>query len=311
MGKLAFVFPGQGAQAVGMGKDLYDNFEESKTAFETTDNKLGNNLSDTIFNGPEDKLVLTENAQPAILTASLAAWALVNKEGSVPDVVAGHSLGEYSAVVAAGGISQEDAAESVRQRGRFMQEAVPVGVGAMAALLGLDMDVVNDICAKAAVDQVVSMANINSPGQIVVAGHAEAVDRAIELAKEAGAKRAIKLAVSAPFHCALMKPAQDGMKDVLANINFSDLKIPLINNADVELLSDADKVRDGLIKQVVAPVRWQETVEKMLEMGVDTFVELGPGKVLSGLIKRVNRKVTLLNIEDAESCSKTLAALKG
>ena len=311
MGKTAFVFPGQGAQAVGMGLELSQNYPLAKAAFEKTDKRLNEEFSKLIFEGPEEKLTLTANTQPAILTTSVAAWEILNAEGIVPDVVAGHSLGEYSAVVAAGGMSLEDAAWSVRQRGQLMQEAVPVGQGAMAALIGLAPEVVKDICETAAAGQVVSMANINSASQIVIAGHAEAVDRALELANEKGAKRAIKLQVSAPFHCSLMKPAQEGMVDVLSNVEITDLKIPLINNADVSMVSEGSKVKEGLIKQVVSPVRWYETMDRMVAEGVDTLVEIGPGKVLSGLMKRHDRNVKLFNVEDEKSLAKTLNALRG
>lgn len=311
MGKIAFVFPGQGAQTVGMGLELSQNYPVAKEAFEKTDRKLEEEFSRLIFEGPEEELTLTANTQPAILTTSIAAWEILNAEGIVPDVVAGHSLGEYSAVVAAGGMSLEDAAWSVRRRGQLMQEAVPVGEGAMAALIGLEPEVVAEICREAAQGQVVSMANINSDSQIVIAGHAAAVDRAVELADDKGAKKAIKLQVSAPFHCSLMKPAQDGMVGVLDQVKISDLKVPLINNADVNMLSEGKLVKEGLIKQVVSPVRWLETMSAIVAAGVDTLVEIGPGKVLSGLMKRHDRNIKLFNVEDEKSLAKTLTALRG
>jgi [acyl-carrier-protein] S-malonyltransferase len=311
MAKLAFLFPGQGSQYVGMGKELHDNYPLSRQAFELSDSRLGDKLSEIIFNGPDDQLVLTANAQPALLTTSIAAYNLMKDAGITPDVVAGHSLGEYSAIVAAGGMSLEDAAYSVRQRGMLMQKAVPVGEGAMAALIGPDIETVTEICEAASAGEIVTVANINCPGQIVIAGHAGAVDRAIEIAKEKGAKRALKLSVSAPFHSPLMQPAQDGMVAVLDAVTINDLAIPLINNVDVETVTTAEAVKNGLIKQVTGAVRWQETVEKMIELGVDTIVEIGPGKVLSGLVKRVSRQISLYNVEDIVSFENTLKALKG
>lgn len=294
-----------------MGSALAQAYPVARRVFDAVDARLGDRLSDIIFNGPEDQLVLTANAQPAILTASVAAWTLVHEAGFEPDVVAGHSLGEYSAIVAAGGLSVEDAAYAVRRRGQFMQAAVPVGVGAMAALLGPDRAEIEAICTEAAQGEVLTLANINSPGQIVVAGHAGAVDRAVALAADRGAKRSIKLNVSAPFHCPLMQPAQDSMAGVLDEISFSNLRMPLVNNADVAALTAAADVKAGLLKQVTAPVRWQESVEAMARMGVDRIVEIGPGRVLCGLVKRIDKSIALHNVEDEESLRTTIAALKG
>jgi len=311
MGKLAFLFPGQGSQYVGMGSDLFQSFPVFSKAMREADARLGFPLSRICFDGPEEKLTLTANTQPAILAHSVGVWRLIESEGLTPDVVAGHSLGEYSALVAAGCISLSDAAFAVRRRGEMMQEAVPVGEGTMAAILGLDAETMSGICRQAAEGEVVEPANLNCPGQIVIAGHVGAVGRALGLAREKGARRAIQLQVSAPFHSSLMKPAQDGMIGVLEKIEFSDLIFPLINNADVELITTGEMAKAGLIKQIVSPVRWEETVLKMIGMGVDTFVELGPGKVLSGLVKRVDRKARCLNVEDAESLQSNLAELKG
>jgi len=310
MGKLAFLFPGQGSQYVGMGSDLYQGNSAFRDVMQEADARLGFPLSRICFDGPEDQLTLTTNTQPAILAHSVGVWSIVASEGITPDVVAGHSLGEYSALVAAGGISLSDAVYAVRRRGEMMQEAVPVGEGTMAAVLGLDASVVNEICYLAAEGEIVELANLNCPGQIVIAGNVSAVGRALVLAKKKGAKRAIQINVSAPFHSSLMKHARDGMVDVLGEIRFSDLKFPLINNADVEEISAGDAAREGLIKQIVSPVRWEETILRMKKMGVDTFVELGPGKVLCGLVKRIVKRVKCLNAEDGESLQNTLAELR-
>jgi [acyl-carrier-protein] S-malonyltransferase len=309
VGKLAFVFPGQGSQYVGMGKDLYDKFEAAGEVFRTADERLGFPLSELCFNGPEDKLTLTANQQPAILAVSVAAWKMLDAEGISPDFVAGHSLGEYSAVVAAGGLSVEDAVCAVRRRGELMQEAVPVGIGGMAALLGLDLETVATVCAEAAAGSVVELANINCPGQIVIAGHSDAVERAVEIALHKGAKKAVKLPVSAPFHSSLMIPAQEGMRGVLEKMEFRGLTATLINNADVAELQAGLEVKQGLLKQIVAPVRWEESVRKMIDLGVDTVVEIGPGKVLSGLIRRIDRELECLNVEDEESLNTTISNL--
>jgi len=312
MSKIAFVFPGQGSQHPGMGKDLADTYKPAADILSAVDKKLGESLSGLMFNGPEETLTLTANAQPALLTASVAAHTLLADEGITPDYVAGHSLGEYSAIVAAGGLSVVDAAYAVRRRGQFMQEAVPVGQGGMAAIIGLDMETVRQVCHEAVQgEEVLAPANINSAAQIVIAGHLSAIERAMPLAKEKGAKRALPLQVSAPFHSSLMEPARVGMRGVLEAIEFSDLKIPLINNADVDEITDKDSVKEGLIKQIVSPVRWQETMEALASKGVTTFVEIGPGRVLSGLLKRAVKGCRLLNVEDSESLEKTITALKG
>jgi len=312
MSKIAFVFPGQGSQHPGMGKDLADNFTAAAEIFSAVNKKLGESLSDLMFNGPEDTLTLTANAQPALLTASTAAHALLAAEGIIPDYVAGHSLGEYSAIVAAGGLNVVDAAYAVRRRGQFMQEAVPVGEGGMAAIIGLEMDAVRQVCDEAIQgEEVLAPANINSAAQIVIAGHMSAIDRALTLAKEKGAKRALPLQVSAPFHSSLMEPARIGMRGVLEAIEFSDLTTPLINNADVAEMTAKEDVKEGLIKQIVSPVRWQETMEALADRGVTTFVEIGPGRVLSGLLKRAVKGAQLLNVEDSESLENTIKALKG
>lgn len=306
---IAFVFPGQGSQQVGMGKGLYDEVPQCRAVFEEADRALGFELSRLCFEGPESELQLTANTQPAILTASIAAFTAMRLNGLAPDRVAGHSLGEYSALVAAGTLSLAEAVVAVRRRGQYMQEAVPVGVGAMAAILALDAAAIEEACRDAAQGQVVAPANINSPGQVVIAGHAEAVDRAIEKCKAAGAKRAIKLPVSAPFHCELMMPAQQRLEPDLRALAFRDPEWPLVNNVDAEPVTTGDACRHGLVRQVSAPVRWQQVVERLSADGVGTFVEVGPGTVLSGLVKKIDKGARVLNVEDPASLAKTVAAL--
>jgi [acyl-carrier-protein] S-malonyltransferase len=307
---VAFVFPGQGAQKVGMGKALADAFPESRAAFEEADAALGFALSSLCFEGPEADLQLTANTQPAILATSVAAWrALSAKTAVKASFVAGHSLGEYSALVAAGVLPLADAAVAVRRRGQYMQEAVPVGVGAMAAILGLDLPAIEAACKEAAQGQVVSPANLNSPGQIVIAGHTEAVERASASCKAAGAKRAVPLPVSAPFHCALMRPAQERLANDLAQLRFADAAPPLVNNVDARVVRAGDELRDGLVRQVSAPVRWISVVETLAREGVTTVVELGPGTVLGGLVKKIDKGLRVLNVEDPASLDAAAKAL--
>ncbi len=311
---IAFVFPGQGAQKVGMGKSLAGRFPECRRVFDEADAALGEALSSLCFEGPEETLLLTENTQPAILAMSVAVWTLVESRGLRASFAAGHSLGEYSAHVAAGTLSFADALRTVRARGRYMQEAVPVGAGAMAAILGLDDDAVARACAEVAAEhpgRVVTPANLNAPGQIVIAGHADAVQLAGERAKAFGARRAIPLAVSAPFHCALMKPAEDRLAPQLRALLASDPRIPVVANVDAEPKRDATSAIEALIRQVASPVRWEDGVKRLIAEGVTTFVELGPGKVLSGLIRQIDRGAALFNVEDESSLEKTLAGLKG
>ncbi len=310
MSKLAYIFPGQGSQAVGMGKDLFDNFSVSREVFEEADDALGFSLSEMCFNGTTEDLALTANTQPAILTTSIAAFRAMESEGlSKPGFVAGHSLGEYSALVATGALSFADAVKTVRNRGTYMQEAVPVGVGAMAAILGLDLETIEQGCAEAAQGQVCSPANINSPSQIVIAGDTEAIDRACEILKEKGAKRAIKLNVSAPFHCALMMPAQERLAADLVGISYGEFQFPIVQNIDAQTNSDSAKVCEALTKQVSNPVRWLQSVENLVKLGATTFVEVGAGKVLSGLVKQINREARLLNVENTESLNVTKEAI--
>ena len=308
---IAFVFPGQGAQKVGMGQALVERFPICRATFDEADAALGESLSTLCFSGPEDRLLLTENTQPAILAVSVAACRLVESQGVRAAFAAGHSLGEYSAHVAAGTLSFQDALTTVRRRGRYMQEAVPVGTGAMSAILGLDPDGVATACQEAAQSlpgQVVSPANLNAPGQVVIAGSAEAVARAGERAKALGAKRVIPLAVSAPFHCALMKPAEERLAPELRVLPASTPRIPVVANVDAQPKRDAPAAIEALIRQVSAPVRWEEVVRRLIAEGVRTFVELGPGSVLAGLIKKIDRSVSVVSVESPEGLD-GLAAL--
>lgn len=294
---IAFLFPGQGSQFSGMGKDLADNFPSARLAFEEANDALGFDIAGLCFAGSEDDLKLTANTQPAILTTSIAALRVLEQETDLrPDYAAGHSLGEYSALVCAGALTLADAVRTVRQRGTFMQEAVPVGVGAMAAIMGLERNDLEQICQDAAQGEVVSPANFNSPGQIVIAGHASAVNRAMVLCKEHGAKRALPLPVSAPFHSSLMAPAAARLADVLADVSVYPLNCPVVGNVQAEPYQDPDTVKPLLVEQVCAPVRWDESVVKMVDLGVERFVEIGPGKVLSGLVKRIAKGAAAQNI---------------
>jgi [acyl-carrier-protein] S-malonyltransferase len=306
---LAFVFPGQGSQSVGMGRALFEAFPESREVFEEADGTLGFALSRLCFEGPDSELQLTANTQPALLATSLAALRPLVARGVRPAWVAGHSLGEYSALVAAGAIGLADALRTVRRRGEYMQEAVPVGVGAMAAILGLDLAAVEQACRDAAEGEVVSPANINSPGQVVIAGHAGAVERASALCRSRGAKRAVKLPVSAPFHCALMKPAQDRLAPELGRIAFRDPEVPLVNNVDARVVRDREACRDGLVRQVSGAVRWQESVEVLAREGVAAFLEVGPGTVLSGLVRKIARDARVLSVDSPGSLEAAVAAL--
>lgn len=310
MSKTAYIFPGQGSQAVGMGKDIFDNFAAARDVFAEADDALGFALSEMCFTGDEADLQLTANTQPAILTTSVAVLRAMEAEGfAAPDLVAGHSLGEYSALVAAGVLDLAEAVRTVRKRGTYMQKAVPVGVGAMAAILGLDVESVEKVCEDAAAGEVCSPANINSPTQIVIAGNAEAVDRACELARNAGAKRAIKLNVSAPFHCALMMPAQTRLSADLGEVDYGSFDFPIVHNVDANVNADRAAVKDKLTQQVSSPVRWLETVRKMAAEGVATFVEVGPGKVLSGLGRQIERDLRHTNVENVETLRNTLETL--
>jgi [acyl-carrier-protein] S-malonyltransferase len=303
---IAFLFPGQGSQAVGMGKELADHHPVARQTFEEADEALGYKLSRVCFEGPEEKLKLTEITQPAILTASVAAFRVLRDKGLKPDYVAGHSLGEYSAHVAAGTLSFSDAVRTVRNRGKYMQDAVPVGVGAMAAILGMAPDKVIEIAREAANGEVCQAANINSPEQIVISGHAGAVARAMQLATEWGAKKAVNLPVSAPFHCALMQPAQDLLAVDLRALTFQNSLCPVVCNVDAVPTTSGDAARDALVRQVTGAVRWNESMQRLIGKGTCLFIEVGPGKVLWGLMRQIDRSKTCATVSDEASLAKTL-----
>jgi [acyl-carrier-protein] S-malonyltransferase len=306
---VAFLFPGQGSQEPGMGRALAETFPESRGAFEEADEALGFPISRLCFDGPEEELKLTANTQPAILATSVAALRPLVARGVQAAFVAGHSLGEYSALVAAGTLTLAEAVRAVRRRGQYMQEAVPAGVGGMAAILGLDLPAIEEACREAAEGEVVSAANVNSPGQVVIAGHAGAVARASERCKAKGAKRAVPLPVSAPFHCALMRPAQDRLERDLAPLSFADPTVPVVSNVDAELVTAGSACREGLVRQVSGAVRWQESMARLVREGVSTFVEVGPGTVLTGLARKNAKGVRVLNVESPQTLEAAVAAL--
>ena len=297
---IAFVFPGQGSQYSGMGRDVAKSFPEAREVFEEADEGLGFPLSQLCFEGSKRDLQLTENTQPAILATSTALFRVLQDKGKAADFVAGHSLGEYSALVAANGIRFRDAVRLVRQRGRFMQEAVPIGKGAMAVILGLDLCQVQEVCQAAAQGEVVAPANVNAPDQVVVAGHSQAVGRAGDIARERGAKRVLPLPVSAPFHCSLMKPAEIRLAEAIRQVPFCDLSVPLVNNVEAQVVSESKAVQEGLVKQVSSVVLWSDCVKRLVASGVSTFVEVGPGRVLTGLIRRIAPTVEAISIQSRE-----------
>lgn len=294
-----------------MGKDLAGKYPAAKSVFDEADQALGFSISRMCFEGTEEDLKLTANTQPAILTVSVAIYRVLAEKGITPDFVAGHSLGEYSALVAAGGLKFSDAVQLVRKRGTYMQDAVPPGVGAMAAIMGLSPAVVADACKRAADGEICAAANLNSPEQTVISGHAGAVKRAVEIASQLGAKRAVVLAVSAPFHSALMLPVQQKLENDLRDIQFSNLQVPLATNVDADTIETGDEAREALIRQVTAPVRWEESIRLLTEEGVNTFVEVGPGRVLTGLLRQIERSVAGLNVEDEKSLATTLDKIAG
>lgn len=306
MGKIAFVFPGQASQYPGMGGELAEAHPEARQVFAAADQALGFSISQMCFTGSDEDLKQTANTQPAILTCSVAVLRVLAEKGVQPDYVAGHSLGEYSALVAAGALEFADAVRLVRRRGAYMQEAVPAGQGAMAAILGLSPAVVADVCKRAAGNEVCSPANLNSPEQTVISGSAAAVKRAVEIASQMGAKRAVILPVSAPFHCALMMPAQERLEKDLREAKFSPLRVPLVTNVDADTTTNGDEAREALVRQVSLPVRWEESVRLLIEEGVNTFVEVGPGRVLTGLLRQIERSVHTLNVEDEKSLQTTM-----
>ncbi len=308
--QIAYLFPGQGSQAIGMGKDLFDNFAVAREVFKEADDAIGFPLGAMCFEGNDKDLQLTPNTQPAILATSVAAYRVIVSEGvPAPAFVAGHSLGEYSALVATGVIDFADAVRTVRKRGTYMQDAVPVGIGAMAAVLGLDVHSIELGCAEAAQGQVCSPANINSPSQVVIAGNSEAVDRACEILKGKGAKRAIKLNVSAPFHCSLMMPAEEHLADDLKVLSYGDFQFPIVHNVDAEQNADPGKVAGALKQQVSSPVKWLQSIEKLRSLGVEKFIEVGPGRVLTGLLRQIDREAIATNVENSESLRLTLETL--
>lgn len=304
MGKVAFVFPGQASQYPGMGKELAERYATARAVFDEADKALGFSISKLCFEGNEEDLKLTANTQPAILTCSVAVFRVLAEKGLEPDFVAGHSLGEYSALVCVGSLKFADTVRLVRKRGAYMQDAVPQGVGAMAAIMGLSHAVVADVCRRAANGEICAPANLNSPDQTVISGHAGAVKRAVELASQAGAKRAVILPVSAPFHSALMAAIEEKFGQDLRGAEFSDLRVPLVTNVDADTITTGSEAREALIRQISMPVRWEESVRLLIDEGVNTFVEVGPSRVLTGLLRQIERSVAALNVED----EKTLAA---
>lgn len=309
MGKIAFVFPGQGSQSVGMGKDIYDALPEARARFETADEQLGFKLTDLIFGGPDTELKQTANTQPALLTTSVALYEAFAAKGVQPDYVAGHSLGEYSALTAAGVLHFEDAVKLVRARGEFMEQAVPGGQGAMAAVLGGERDALAKLCTDiTAGGALVELANVNCPGQIVVSGSREGVDLVIERVKEIGAKRAIPLEVSGPFHSSLMKTAAERLGERLAAASFQDAKVPVVANVTARPVQNGAEIAELLVRQVYSPVLWEDSVSWLLSQGVDTFVEIGPGSVLTGLIKKIDKSARLFNVSGLDSLEQTAAA---
>ncbi|KJJ42875.1 malonyl CoA-ACP transacylase [Bacillus subtilis] len=311
MSKIAFLFPGQGSQFIGMGKELYEQVPAAKRLFDEADETLETKLSSLIFEGDAKELTLTYNAQPALLTTSIAVLEKFKESGITPDFTAGHSLGEYSALVASGALSFKDAVYTVRKRGEFMNEAVPAGEGAMAAILGMDAEALKQVTDKVTEEgHLVQLANLNCPGQIVISGTAKGVELASELAKENGAKRAIPLEVSGPFHSELMKPAAEKLKEVLDSCDIKDADVPVISNVSADVMTEKAEIKEKLIEQLYSPVRFEESINKLIAEGVTTFIEIGPGKVLSGLVKKVNRRLKTIAVSDPETIELAIQTLK-
>jgi len=307
--KIAFIFPGQGSQYVGMAKEFIENFAESKEVFDLASGILGYDLARLCMHGPAEKLNMTENTQPAILAASIAVLRPLERRGLSAEAAAGHSLGEYTAITAAGGFALNDAIALVQKRGRYMQEAVPEGAGLMAAILGMDRAAVEKTCLDAAKNGIVAPANYNSPGQIVIAGEKIAVEKAMELAKTAGARKVVPLMVSVPSHCPMMKQAGDRLAQELDKVAINELRIPIVNNADAKFIRTAAELKPSLVRQISSPLYWEDSINRMAAEGFDTFVEIGPGKVLSGLVKRIAKDAKVLNVEDQKSMGETLSSL--
>ena len=311
MSKIAFVFPGQGSQTIGMGQELFEKYDIAKELFKKADDVLGFSIKDMCFNGPEEDLRKTFNTQPAILTVSVICYEILKQHGVLPEIVAGHSLGEYSALVAAGTLKFEDAVHLVRQRGTFMQEAVPIGQGGMAAILGLERTIIIDICNKVSAEfELVQAVNFNCPGQVVIAGTSNGVEKACELLKEAGARKTVILPVSAPFHSALMKPASEKLALALDKITLNNALIPVVANVSGKILVEAKAIKVSLIEQAASPVKWEDCVAEMQKFGADLFIEVGPGKVLNGFNKKIDKEITNFNVENIESLEKTLDYFK-
>jgi [acyl-carrier-protein] S-malonyltransferase len=311
MSKIAFVFPGQGSQTIGMGQELFEKYDIAKELFKKADDVLGFSIKDMCFNGPEEDLRKTFNTQPAILTVSVICYEILKQHGIIPEIVAGHSLGEYSALVAAGTLRFEDAVHLVRQRGAFMQEAVPIGQGGMAAILGLERTIIIDICNRVSAEfELVQAVNFNCPGQVVIAGTSNGVSKACELLKEAGARRTVVLPVSAPFHSALMKPASEKLALALDKITLNNAAIPVVTNVSGKILVESNAIKASLIEQAASPVKWEDCVAEMQKFGADLFVEVGPGKVLNGFNKKIDKEITNFNVENIESLEKTLDYFK-